>query len=204
MRLLLTHVPQARRQYYGAPRARRRLQELVEVVLHEGDAPLDPTGRDRGGPRRRLHHRRPRDAGAGRDLRRPAEAQGRDAQRHRHPQHRRRGGLEGRRAGDPCRGGLRAVGGRADARLPGRSLARRLARGDATITLAAMPEIKVGRQLGGSTVGIIGYGRISRALAPRAGGARHHGAGVRSLRPGRRPALRQTADWRSCWPRPTT
>jgi D-3-phosphoglycerate dehydrogenase len=28
------------------------------------------------------------------------------------------------------------------------------------------PEIKVGRQLGGSTVGIIGYGRISRALAP--------------------------------------
>jgi D-3-phosphoglycerate dehydrogenase len=29
-----------------------------------------------------------------------------------------------------------------------------------------LPEIKVGRQLAGSTVGIIGYGRISRALAP--------------------------------------
>ena len=28
------------------------------------------------------------------------------------------------------------------------------------------PEIKVGRQLAGSTVGIIGYGRISRELAP--------------------------------------
>jgi D-3-phosphoglycerate dehydrogenase len=43
MRLLLTHVPLARRQYYGA-RALARLQELVEVVLHEGDAPLDPKG----------------------------------------------------------------------------------------------------------------------------------------------------------------
>ena len=40
-KLLLTHVPQARRQYYGA-RALARLQELVEVALHEGDAPLDP------------------------------------------------------------------------------------------------------------------------------------------------------------------
>jgi len=28
------------------------------------------------------------------------------------------------------------------------------------------PEIRVGRQLAGSTVGIVGYGRISRALAP--------------------------------------
>ena len=43
MRLLLTHVPLARRQYYGA-RALARLQELVEVVLHEGEAPLDPAG----------------------------------------------------------------------------------------------------------------------------------------------------------------
>ncbi|HYR67142.1 MAG TPA: hydroxyacid dehydrogenase, partial [Reyranella sp.] len=43
MRLLLTHTPQARRQYYGA-RALARLHELVEVVLHEGEAPLDPAG----------------------------------------------------------------------------------------------------------------------------------------------------------------
>ena len=43
MKLLLTHVPQARRQYYGA-RALARLQELVEVSLHEGEAPLDPQG----------------------------------------------------------------------------------------------------------------------------------------------------------------
>jgi D-3-phosphoglycerate dehydrogenase len=43
VRLLLTHVPLARRQYYGA-RALARLHELVEVVLHEGEAPLDPKG----------------------------------------------------------------------------------------------------------------------------------------------------------------
>jgi D-3-phosphoglycerate dehydrogenase len=43
MKLLLTHVPQARRQYYGAW-ALARLQELLEVTLHEGDAPLDALG----------------------------------------------------------------------------------------------------------------------------------------------------------------
>ena len=43
MKLLLTHVPLARRQYYGA-RALARLHELVEVRLHEGSAPLDPKG----------------------------------------------------------------------------------------------------------------------------------------------------------------
>ena len=43
MKLLLTHVPLSRKNYYGA-RALGRLQELVEVTLHEGDAPLDPQG----------------------------------------------------------------------------------------------------------------------------------------------------------------
>ena len=42
-KLLLTHAPLARRQYYGT-RALTRLQELVEVVLHEGEAPLDAQG----------------------------------------------------------------------------------------------------------------------------------------------------------------
>ena len=41
MKLLLTHVPLSRKNYYGA-RALGRLQELVDVRLHEGDAPLDP------------------------------------------------------------------------------------------------------------------------------------------------------------------
>ena len=43
MKLLLTHVPLARRQYYGA-RALARLCELAEVTLHEAEAPLDPRG----------------------------------------------------------------------------------------------------------------------------------------------------------------
>ena len=43
MKLLLTHVPLARRQYYGT-RALARLRELVEVVSHEGDVPLGPAG----------------------------------------------------------------------------------------------------------------------------------------------------------------
>ena len=76
MKLLLTHVPQARRQYYGA-RALARLQELLEVTLHEGEAPLDAAGVIA--------------MARGVDFiiadRSPAGAQGRDAQRHRHPQH---------------------------------------------------------------------------------------------------------------------
>src|ERR1700754_2611727 len=43
MKLLLTHATPARNQYYGA-RAVARLRELVELVLHEGSAPLDPEG----------------------------------------------------------------------------------------------------------------------------------------------------------------
>ena len=45
-------------------------------------------------------------------------------------------------------------------------LSRGVSRAVADYQAGRMPEIKVGRQLGGSTVGIIGYGRISRALAP--------------------------------------
>ena len=43
MKLLLTHTPQARRQYYGA-RPLELLRGLVDLTTHEGDAPLDPAG----------------------------------------------------------------------------------------------------------------------------------------------------------------
>ena len=39
-RILLTHTPQMRRNYYG-PRALAGLQSLGEVLLHEGAEPLD-------------------------------------------------------------------------------------------------------------------------------------------------------------------
>ncbi|TGE01696.1 NAD(P)-dependent oxidoreductase [Methylobacterium nonmethylotrophicum] len=41
MKVLLTHTPQTREQYYG-PHALAELRALADVVLHERDAPLDP------------------------------------------------------------------------------------------------------------------------------------------------------------------
>lgn len=43
MRVLLTHTPHARANYYGEV-ALARLRDLVEVRLHEGDEPLDTAG----------------------------------------------------------------------------------------------------------------------------------------------------------------
>ena len=46
-RILLTHTPEARRLYYGA-RALSGLQALGDVTLHEGSEPLDITGLIKG------------------------------------------------------------------------------------------------------------------------------------------------------------
>ena len=43
IKVLLTHTPQARRQYYGE-RSLNGLQALAQVVLHEADEPLDAAG----------------------------------------------------------------------------------------------------------------------------------------------------------------
>ncbi len=43
MKILLTHPPQARRQYYGE-RSLNGLQALAQVVLHEADDALDAAG----------------------------------------------------------------------------------------------------------------------------------------------------------------
>lgn len=43
MKVLLTHTPQARRQYYGE-RSLSGLQALAQVVLHEADSALDSAG----------------------------------------------------------------------------------------------------------------------------------------------------------------
>ena len=195
VRLLLTHVPLARRQYYGA-RALARLQELVEVVLHEGEAPLDPQGVIAAGPGRRFHHRRPRHAGAGRDLRRPARASVVM-----------RSAIDIRNIDVAAASQAGVLVTQAEAGFVQSvveltlgflvDLSRGVSRAAADYHAGRMPEIKVGRQLGGSTVGIIGYGRISRALAPMLAAAWRHGAGVRSLCASRRPALRQAAARRS-------
>jgi len=43
IKVLLTHTPQARRQYYGE-RSLNGLQVLAQVVLHEADEALDAAG----------------------------------------------------------------------------------------------------------------------------------------------------------------
>ncbi|MDP1966151.1 MAG: hydroxyacid dehydrogenase [Reyranella sp.] len=164
MKLLLTHVPLARRQYYGA-RALARLQELVEVTLHEGDAPLDPKGviaaardvdliiADRstsvpgeifaGLPKLKAVMRSAIDI---RNI--DVEAASRAGVLVTHAE-----------AGFVQSVVELTLGLLVD-------LSRGVSRASADYHAGRMPEIRVGRQLGGSTVGIIGYGRISRALAP--------------------------------------
>lgn len=164
MKLLLTHVPQARRQYYGA-RALARLQELADVTLHEGDASLDAAGviamgrgvdfiiADRATPV-------------------PAEVFE---------------GLPGlkvvMRSAIDIRNIDVAAASKAGVLVTHAEagfvqsvveltlglmvdLSRGISRSVADYQADRKPEIRVGRQIGGSTVGIVGYGQISRALAP--------------------------------------
>ncbi|HZX87238.1 MAG TPA: NAD(P)-dependent oxidoreductase, partial [Reyranella sp.] len=164
MKLLLTHVPQARRQYYGA-RALARLQELVEVTLHEGDMPLDTAGviamgrgvdfiiADRSTPvPAEVFTSLPglkvvmRSAIDIRNIDVAAASQAGVLVTH-------------AEAGFVQSVVELTLGLLVD-------LSRGVSRAAADYHAGRMPEIKVGRQLGGSTVGIIGYGRISRALAP--------------------------------------
>ena len=163
-KLLLTHAPLARRQYYGT-RALTRLQELVEVVLHEGEAPLDPQGVI--GMARGVDF-----IVADRSTAVPAivfES------------------LPGLRAVMRSAIDIRnidvAAASRAGVLVTHAEagfvqsvveltlgllvdLSRGMSRATAAYHEGRKPEIRVGRQLGGATAGIIGYGRISRALAP--------------------------------------
>lgn len=163
-RLLLTHVPQARRQYYGA-RALARLHELVEVVLHDGEAPLDPRGliaaardvdfiiADRATavpgevfaalPKLKVVLRSAIDI---RNIDQAAASQAGVLVTH-------------AEAGFVKSVVELTVGLLVD-------LSRGITRAATQYHRGEKPEIRVGRQLAGSTVGIIGYGRISRELAP--------------------------------------
>jgi len=164
LKLLLTHVPLARRQYYGA-RALARLQELLEVTLHEGDAPLDPKGviaaardvdliiADRSTavpgeifaslPGLRVVMRSAVDI---RNIDVAAASAAGVLVTHAEP------------------GFVKSVVELAIGFLV--DLSRGISRATADYQGGRKPEIRVGRQLSGSSVGIIGYGRISRDLAP--------------------------------------
>ncbi len=164
MKLLLTHVPLSRRQYYGA-KALARLNELVEVTLHEGDAPLDPKGviaaardvdliiADRSTavpgeifaalPKLKVVMRSAVDI---RNIDVEAASAAGVLVTHAEP------------------GFVKSVVELAMGFLV--DLSRGISRATADYQAGRKPEIRVGRQLSGSTVGIIGYGRISRDLAP--------------------------------------
>ncbi|TMJ25711.1 MAG: hydroxyacid dehydrogenase [Alphaproteobacteria bacterium] len=164
MKLLLTHVPLARRQYYGA-RALAQLHELAEVTLHEAEAPLDPRGliaaaqdvdliiADRATPV-------PAEVFAGLPKLKAAL----------------RSAIDIRNIDVAAASQASVLVTHAEAGFVQSvveltvgllvDLSRGMSRAATAYHQGRKPEIKVGRQLAGSTVGIIGYGRISRELAP--------------------------------------
>ena len=163
-KLLLTHVPLARRQYYGE-RALARLREAVDVILHEGDTPLDPRGliaaardcdfivADRATPV-------PAEIFAGLPKLKAVM----------------RSAIDIRNIDVAAASGAGVLVTHAEAGFVPSvveltvgflvDLSRGISRASNEYRQWQMPEIRVGRQLSGSTVGIVGYGRISRALAP--------------------------------------
>jgi D-3-phosphoglycerate dehydrogenase len=164
MKILLTHTPHMRTHYYG-PRALAGLQALGEIVLHESETPLS-------GPALIA-------AGQGADLivtdrMTPVEAAV-------------FANLPQLRAVLRCAVDIRTIdvaaasahGVLVTRARPGFvesvtelvlgflvDLARGISRATASYQARQPPEIRMGRQLAGSTIGIIGYGAIGRALAP--------------------------------------
>ena len=164
MKLLLTHVPLARRQYYGT-RALARLRELVEVVSHEGDVPLGPAGL----------------IAAARDVEfivadRATPVPGEVFAALPGLRVVMRSAIDIRNIDVEAASAAGVLVTHAEAGFVQSvveltlgflvDLSRGMSRAISAYHEGRMPEIRVGRQLGGSTVGIVGYGRISQALAP--------------------------------------
>jgi D-3-phosphoglycerate dehydrogenase / 2-oxoglutarate reductase len=164
LKVLLTHTPQFRRQYYGE-RSLKGLQSIAQVVLHEGDHALDAAGLIKAA----------RDVDiivADRLTQGPGEI---------FPQ------LAKLRAFVRCAVDIRNIDVEAASAAgvlvtragPGFvpsvaelalgflvDLSRGISRSTADYHSGKMPEVMMGRQLAGSTLGIIGYGSIGRYLAP--------------------------------------
>lgn len=162
-RVLLTHTPQSRRQYYGEP-ALAGLRDLADVLLHEGDDALDAAGL--------VDAAREADViVADRLTAAPAEVFA---------------GLPKLRAFVRCAvdirnidvGAASAAGVLVTRAGPGFvqsvaelalgflvDLSRGVSRTTADYHAGRTPEVVMGRQLAGSSIGIIGYGSIGRYLA---------------------------------------
>ena len=163
MKVLLTHPPQARRQYYGE-RSLQGLRALAQVVLHEGDEALDAAGliasaddvdiivadRLTEGPGE-IFPRLPKLRAFVRcavDIRN-IDVEAASA-----------AGVLVTRAGP---GFVASVAELALGFLV--DLSRGISRASANYHSGRMPEVRMGRQLAGSHLGIIGYGSIGRYLA---------------------------------------
>lgn len=164
MKVLLTHTPQFRRQYYGE-RSLKGLQAIAQVILNEADDALDADAL----------------IGAARDVDiivadRLTEGPGKIFPR-----------LPKLRAFVRCAVDIRnidvpaasAAGVLVTRAGPGFvpsvaelalgflvDLSRGISRATAAYHAGRMPDVVMGRQLSGCTVGIIGYGSIGRYLAP--------------------------------------
>jgi D-3-phosphoglycerate dehydrogenase len=166
LKVLLTHTPQARRQYYGE-RSLSGLKTLAQVVLHEADDALDAAGlvaaardvdfivadRLTEGPGE-IFPRLPRLRAFVRcavDIRNIDVAAASAA------------GVLVTRAGP---GFVPSVAELALGLLV--DLSRGISRASADYHAGRMPDVLMGRQLAGSAIGIIGYGSIGRYLAPLA------------------------------------
>jgi D-3-phosphoglycerate dehydrogenase len=163
LKILLTHTPQSRRQYYGE-RALLGLREAGDVLLHETDDALDPSGLIAAAREADL-------IVADRLTAVPAEVFAK---------------LPGLRALVRCAVDIRNIDVEAASKAgvlvtrasPGFiqsvselaigfmiDFSRGVSRATADYHAGLMPDVVMGRQLAGSTIGIIGYGAIGRYLA---------------------------------------
>jgi D-3-phosphoglycerate dehydrogenase len=164
LKVLLTHTPQFRRQYYGA-RSLEGLQAVAQVVLHEADDALDAAGL----------------IAAARDVDIIVADRLTEGPGEIFPQ------LAKLRAFVRCAVDIRNIDVEAASAAgvlvtragPGFvpsvaelalgflvDLSRGISRSTADYHSGRAPEVVMGRQLAGSTLGIIGYGSIGRYLAP--------------------------------------
>ncbi len=163
MKVLLAHTPEMRRNYYGE-RSVKSLQALAEVILHGGEEPLDAAGLVRAAgdadiivadrmtegrgeifpqlPKLRVFVRCAVDI---RNVNVEAASQA---------------GVLVTRAGP---GFIQAVAELALGFMV--DLSRGVSRTTADYQAARKPDVRMGRQLAGSRIGIIGYGSIGRYLA---------------------------------------
>ncbi len=148
------------------PAPSRHWRKLGELRINPTGQVLTTQALVGGRARLRDHRLRPPDAGRGGVFRPVARPRRLPALRRRHPQHRRRRGERARRPGDARDARVHCVGRRDGARIHRRPGAPCHRPPRSTIAPAGEAAARMGRQLKGSTLGIIGYGAIGAYLAP--------------------------------------